>query len=102
MGAPANRITAVDWTLACVKERKVFGQPVASYQNIRYKLAEMQAEVQMARVFVDKCSHERMRAAFWWLLLPVGIPDHRVYVDVRVSCNKIRLSAPSFVHASRP
>lgn len=47
---------AIDWTLAYVKERKVFGQPVASYQNTRYKLAEMQAEVQVARVFVDKCT----------------------------------------------
>ena len=63
MGAPANRITAVsaaqaviDWTLAYVKEHKVFGEPVASYQNTRYKLAELQTEVQVARVFVDKCT----------------------------------------------
>jgi len=47
---------AIDWTLAHVKERKVFGQPVASYQNTRYKLAELQTEVQVARVFVDKCT----------------------------------------------
>ena len=47
---------AIDWTLAYVKERKVFGQPVASYQNTRYKLAELQTEVQVARVFVDKCT----------------------------------------------
>jgi alkylation response protein AidB-like acyl-CoA dehydrogenase len=46
---------AIDWTLAYVKERKVFGQPVASYQNTRYTLAELQTEVQVARVFVDKC-----------------------------------------------
>ena len=47
---------AIDWTLAYVKERKVFGQPVASYQNTRYKLAELQTGVQVARVFVDKCT----------------------------------------------
>ena len=47
---------AIDWTLAYVKERKVFGQPVASYQNTRYTLAELQTEVQVARVFVDKCA----------------------------------------------
>ncbi|MGA0007176.1 MAG: acyl-CoA dehydrogenase family protein, partial [Burkholderiaceae bacterium] len=29
--------------------------PVASYQNTRYTLAELQTEVQVARVFVDKC-----------------------------------------------
>ena len=42
-------------TLAYVKERKVFGQPVANYQNTCYKMAELQTEVQVARVFVDKC-----------------------------------------------
>jgi len=53
--AVASAQAAIDWTLAYVKERKVFGQPVASFQNTRYKLAELQTEVQVARVFVDKC-----------------------------------------------
>jgi len=38
-----------------VKDRKVFGQPLASFQNTRYRLAELRTEVQIARVFVDKC-----------------------------------------------
>ena len=46
---------AIDWTVEYVKERKVFGQPVAAFQNTRYVLAELQTEVQVARVFVDKC-----------------------------------------------
>jgi len=54
--AVASAQAAIDWTLAYVKERKVFGQPVASYQNTRYTLAELQTEVQVARVFVDKCA----------------------------------------------
>ena len=53
--AVASAQAAIDWTVAYVKERKVFGQPVASFQNTRYKLAELQTEVQVARVFVDKC-----------------------------------------------
>ncbi len=53
--AVAAAQAAIDWTVAYVKERKVFGQPVASYQNTRYTLAELQTEVQVARVFVDKC-----------------------------------------------
>lgn len=53
--AVAAAQAAIDWTLAYVKERKVFGQPVASYQNTRYTLAELQTEVQVARVFADKC-----------------------------------------------
>ena len=53
--AVAASQAAIDWTVQYVKDRKVFGQPVASYQNTRYKLAELQTEVQVARVFVDKC-----------------------------------------------
>ena len=54
--AVASAQAAIDWTVAYVKERKVFGQPVASYQNTRYTLAELQTQVQVARVFVDKCT----------------------------------------------
>jgi acyl-CoA dehydrogenase len=46
---------AIDWTVDYVKERKVFGQAVGAFQNTRYKLAELQTQVQVARVFVDKC-----------------------------------------------
>ncbi len=56
IGAVASAQAAIDWTVQYVKDRKVFGQPVASYQNTRYTLAELQTEVQVARVFVDKCS----------------------------------------------
>ena len=55
IGAVAAAQAAIDWTIAYVKERKVFGQPVANFQNTRYKLAELQTEVQVAQVFVDKC-----------------------------------------------
>jgi acyl-CoA dehydrogenase len=47
--------SAIDQTVAYVKDRQVFGQPVAAFQNTRYKLAELQTQVQVARVFVDKC-----------------------------------------------
>jgi len=53
--AVASAQAAIDWTVQYTKDRKVFGQPVASYQNTRYTLAEVQTEVQVARVFVDKC-----------------------------------------------
>jgi alkylation response protein AidB-like acyl-CoA dehydrogenase len=55
IGAVAAAQAAIDWTVQYVKDRKVFGQAVASYQNTRYTLAELQTEVQVARVFVDKC-----------------------------------------------
>jgi alkylation response protein AidB-like acyl-CoA dehydrogenase len=56
IGAVAAAEAAIVWTVDYVKERNVFGQPVASFQNTRFKLAELQTEVQVARVFVDKCT----------------------------------------------
>jgi acyl-CoA dehydrogenase len=53
--AVAAAQAAIDWTVQYARDRKVFGQAVASFQNTRYKLAELQTEVQIARVFVDKC-----------------------------------------------
>ncbi len=55
IGAVAAAQAAIDWTVDYVKERKVFGQAVGAFQNTRYKLAELQTQVQVARVFVDKC-----------------------------------------------
>jgi len=55
IGAVAAAQAAIDWTVDYVRERKVFGQAVATYQNTRYTLAELQTQVQVARVFVDKC-----------------------------------------------
>jgi len=53
--AIASAQAAIDWTVAYTQERQVFGQPVAAFQNTRYTLAELQTEVQVGRVFVDKC-----------------------------------------------
>ncbi|RPH41764.1 MAG: acyl-CoA dehydrogenase [Burkholderiales bacterium] len=46
---------AIDWTIAYTKDRKAFGTTVANFQTTRFKLAELQTEVQVARVFVDRC-----------------------------------------------
>jgi acyl-CoA dehydrogenase len=56
IGAVAASQAAIGWTIDFVKQRQVFGQAVATYQNTRFKLAEMQTEVQIAQVFVDKCT----------------------------------------------
>jgi len=61
IGAVAASQAAIGWTLDFVKQRHLFGQPVASFQNTRFKLAEMQTEVQVARVFVDKCTELLMQ-----------------------------------------
>jgi len=46
---------AIDRTLVYVKERQAFGQSVGAFQNTRFTLAGLQAQVQAARVFVDRC-----------------------------------------------
>jgi len=53
--AVAAAQAAIDWTVQYVQDRRVFGQPVAAFQNTRWRLAELQTEVQVARVFVDRC-----------------------------------------------
>ncbi len=55
IGAAAKSEAALEWTKTYVSERKAFGKPVAGFQNTRFKLAELTTEVQVARVFVDRC-----------------------------------------------
>jgi alkylation response protein AidB-like acyl-CoA dehydrogenase len=50
--------TALEITLEYCKQRKAFGQPIGSFQNSRFKLAEMKTETEIARVFVDRCIEE--------------------------------------------
>ena len=49
---------AMQHTLDYTRDRKVFGQPVANYQNTRFKLAEMKTEIEIGQVFVDRCIEE--------------------------------------------
>jgi alkylation response protein AidB-like acyl-CoA dehydrogenase len=67
--------TALEITLAYCKERTAFGQPIGSFQNSRFKLAEMKTETEIARVFVDRCidelndgnlTPETAAMAKWW------------------------------------
>jgi len=50
--------TALEITLEYCKERTAFGQPIGSFQNSRFKLAEMKTEIEIGRVFVDRCIEE--------------------------------------------
>jgi long-chain-acyl-CoA dehydrogenase len=46
---------AVDLTLAYVKDRTAFGVPVGSFQNTKFRLAEMVTEIDIAQTFTDRC-----------------------------------------------
>lgn len=51
----ANAQAALAETLEFAKERKAFGQPVASFQNSRFQFANMRTEIDLAQVFLDRC-----------------------------------------------
>jgi alkylation response protein AidB-like acyl-CoA dehydrogenase len=42
-------------TLAYCGSRRAFGQPIGSFQHIRFELAEMSTELHVARAYVDRC-----------------------------------------------
>ena len=48
-------------TLAYVKDRKVFGQPVIDFQNSQFVLAECKTEATIAKVFVDHCIERHLQ-----------------------------------------
>jgi acyl-CoA dehydrogenase len=66
---------ALEDTIAYVKERRAFGQPIAAFQNTQFKLAELATEVEVGQAFVDKLLVAHVRGdqivkevsmAKWW------------------------------------
>jgi acyl-CoA dehydrogenase len=55
VGFVANAEAAFDVTMEYINERKAFGQPIANFQNTRFKMASMRTELDAANAFVDQC-----------------------------------------------
>ena len=53
VGATANARHAFNLTRDYVMDRKVFGKPLANMQNTQFKMAEMDAEIDIMQVYVD-------------------------------------------------
>lgn len=51
----ASARASLGWTVDYVKERRAFGQPIASFQNTKFVLAEVKTEVDVAQSYVDQC-----------------------------------------------
>ena len=45
---------ALKWTTEYVKERSAFGQPLASFQNTKFVLAEVATEIAVTRPFIEQ------------------------------------------------
>jgi acyl-CoA dehydrogenase len=76
VGSLASARRCLDDTVAYTKQRKAFGQPIASFQNTQFKLAEMETEVEVGQAFVDRCLVAHVRGdelaaeasmAKWWV-----------------------------------
>lgn len=75
IGSIASSRRALADTIEYVKGRSAFGQPIATFQNTQFKLAELATEVEIGQVFVDRllASHVRrddvvteVSMAKWW------------------------------------
>jgi alkylation response protein AidB-like acyl-CoA dehydrogenase len=75
MSGIAAARAALDMTLAYVKERRAFGQPIGTFQHSRFTLAELATEIEIGQTFVDRCvlalnegtlTVEEAAMAKWW------------------------------------
>ena len=68
VGSIASSRRALDDTIAYVKERKAFGQPIAAFQNTQFTLSELATEVEIGQAFVDKLLDivSEVSMAKWW------------------------------------
>ncbi|MEA3216129.1 MAG: hypothetical protein QOJ19_2285 [Acidimicrobiia bacterium] len=73
-GVAAAR-AALGWTVEYCKNRTAFGQPIGSFQNSKFRLAEMATEIEVGTHYIDQCvlalnagqlSAEDAAMAKWW------------------------------------
>lgn len=60
VGAQAAMEGAYKATLDYVRERTAFGQPIAEFQNTKFKLAEIATTIKVGRAFVDECVRDML------------------------------------------
>lgn len=75
IGAMGAANAALEMTLKYIQERHAFGKSVGSFQNSRFKMAEMKTEIEIGFAFMDKCimalnarelTTEEASMAKWW------------------------------------
>ena len=94
VSAAAAGQAALAWTLEYTKSREAFGQPVADFQNTRFRLADMATTVDVMWTYVDRAmllykdkkltAEEAAAVKMWttereWELLDIGVQLHGGY-----------------------
>lgn len=89
--AAANARKAFDVTRDYVMQRQVFGQPLSEQQNTQFRMAEMDAEIDLAQVYIDHCVAEHnagrlntnmgakakmLASEIEWKMLDLGVQLH--------------------------
>lgn len=59
----AHAQRAFDITLDYIRERRAFGRPIGTFQNARFKMAEMKTRLDAAWAFVDHCALDHLDGA---------------------------------------
>lgn len=112
VGSAAGARRAFDITRDFVLERKAFGKPVAYFQNTQFKMAEMDAEIDMLQAYIDQCvrlhnegklsvnagaKSKLLASEIEWKMVDLGVQLHggagymkeyeicRMFTDVRVN-----------------
>jgi long-chain-acyl-CoA dehydrogenase len=94
VAAAAAAEAGYKWTLDYTKQREAFGQPVAAFQNTRFRLVDMATTVDVMWTYVDRAMElyrdgklspeEAAKVKFWttereWEVLDQGVQLHGGY-----------------------
>ena len=55
---------ALNWTISYTKERKAFDKKLIDFQNTKFILSKLKAEITVARTFIDRCIKEHINNSF--------------------------------------
>ncbi len=55
---------ALNWTIKYTKERTAFDKRIIDFQNTRFSLAKLKAELSVARAYTDRCINEHVKNNF--------------------------------------
>jgi acyl-CoA dehydrogenase len=52
---------ALELTIAYCRDRRTFGKPIGEHQAIRFELAQMKVDIDVARAYLDRCIEAHVR-----------------------------------------